>query len=56
MSLISLILQFSDDPFFVVDVEHIIKKFEKWKLELHRVHPYYGNYAAIQMYVRPLDL
>ncbi len=47
------ILQFSDDPFFVVDVEHIIKKYEKWKVELPRVEPYYGNYVAIQMYVGP---
>ena len=42
-SVLIILIQDEDDPFFVVDVNDVMRKYEKWKLELPRVHPYYGN-------------
>lgn len=35
-------LKNSDDPFYVVDLTEIFKKYKQWTVELPRVHPYYA--------------
>lgn len=32
-----------EDPFYVVDLGEVVRRWQKWNLLMPRVKPYYGN-------------